>query len=147
LPERLLVVILTVLPADALASVVLAVALIAILSDALTAELSLGAITIASKLALPFAAGPTAIVSSVLNPGVSAAESLAVASRITRAALVALVPVHAAALTTLMIVVCHFEGTPFLTCGVAIFRSHRHRPPCFNGCKGCAMETCWRCWR
>src|SRR5215216_4387746 len=136
LPERLLVVILTVLPADALAPVVLVVALIAVLSDALTAELSLGAITIASKLALPFAAGPTAIVSSVLNPGVSAAESLAVASRITRAALVALVPVHAAALTTLMIVVCHFEGTPFLTCGVAIFRSHRHRPPSLTVARG-----------
>src|SRR5918994_5311517 len=75
MPECVSVVILTILPADALASVVLAVALIAILSDALITELSLGAIAVASKLALPFAAGPTAIVSSVLNPGASAARS------------------------------------------------------------------------
>ena len=60
---------LTVLPADALASVILGVALIAILSDALIAELSLGAVAIAGKLALPFAAGPPAIVATVLNRG------------------------------------------------------------------------------
>jgi hypothetical protein len=58
---------LTVLPADALASIILAVALIAILGYALIAELSLCAVAIAGKLALPFTAGTAAIVASVLN--------------------------------------------------------------------------------
>src|SRR5215213_9747033 len=57
----------TVLPADALASVILAVALIAILSDALIAELSLGAVAIAGKLALPFAAAQATVLALVLS--------------------------------------------------------------------------------
>ena len=103
--ESLIVVILMVLPADTLASVVLAVALIAILGDALITELSLGAIAVASKLALPFAAGPTAIVSSVLDPGASAARSPLVIRIVTVAVLGAFVPVHAAAVAMLMVVV------------------------------------------
>jgi len=108
LPERLIV-ILTVLPADALAAVILAVALIAILSDTLITELSLGAIAVASKLALPFAASPTAIVSSVLDPGAPVAKSPLVVGGVTMAALSVLVPIHAAPVAVLMIVMCHFR--------------------------------------
>jgi len=110
----LIVVIVTVLPADPLASVVLAVSLIAILSDALITELSLGAIAVAGILALPFAAGPTAIVSSVLNPGASAARSSLIIGVVTVAVLAALVPVHFATVTMLMTMMCHLERTPFL---------------------------------
>jgi hypothetical protein len=105
LPESLIVVVLAVLPADTLASIVLAVALVAILSDALITELPLGAIAIASKLALPFAAGPPAIVSSVLDPGASAARSSWVARRATVTAFVVLVPVHVAVSVMVMFVV------------------------------------------
>jgi hypothetical protein len=131
---------LTVLPADALASVILVVALITILGDALIAELSLGAIAIAGKLALAFAAGPAAIVASVLNPGTPAARSLLVAGIATVTAFV--VPVHAAALVMLMVVVCHFDELLYWSAGVAIPRSYCHRAPCLKGRKGCAIETC-----
>src|SRR5215212_3817003 len=60
---------LTVLPANALASVILTVALIAILGDALIAELALRAVAVAGKLALSFTASPAAIFASVLNRG------------------------------------------------------------------------------
>ena len=71
---------LTVLPADALASVILGVALIAILGDALIAELSLGTVAIAGKLALPFTTGQAAIVASVLNRGTLLTDSPLVAA-------------------------------------------------------------------
>jgi len=117
LPESTNVVVLAILPADALASVVLTIALLVILSDALIAELSLSAIAIASELALPFAAGPTAIVSSILDPGASAARSPWVARIATVAALVILVPVHVAVSVMVMFMMCHFERTPFLARG------------------------------
>jgi hypothetical protein len=100
---------LAILPADALAAILLAVALIAILRDALIAELSLSAIAIAGKLALAFAASPTAIFSSVLDPGTLAAKPPLVARVATVTAFVVLIPVDAAALMMVMIVVCHFE--------------------------------------
>jgi hypothetical protein len=131
---------LTILPANPLAFILLAKALIAILRDALIAELSLGAIAIAGKLALAFAAGPTAIIPSILDPGIPAAGSPLVAGIATVTAFV--VPVHAAALVMLMVVVCHFDELLSWSAGVAIPRSYCHRAPCLKGRKGCAIETC-----
>jgi hypothetical protein len=132
-----------VLPADVLASIILDVALIAILSDALITELSLGAIAVAGKLALPFAAGPTAVVSSVLNPGTLAARSPLVIRVVTVTALSTFVPVHAASVVMVMVVACHLKKAPFVVRRVVILWSHRHRTPYLKGRKGCAMKTCW----
>ena len=137
-------IIFTVLPTYALASIFLAVALVTMLSDALVAELSLGAIAISGKLALPFAAGPSAIRSSVLNPGTSAARTLRVTLITPVTALVILVPVHVAALAMLIIVVCHFERTPFLSRRGGDSQVALPSHPYLQGCKGCAMETCQR---
>jgi hypothetical protein len=128
-----IVIVLTVLPADALASVVLTVALVAILGDALTAELSLGAVAIAGKLALAFTAGPAAVLAPVLNPGTSATRSPLVADRAKLAMFVVVVPIRAAALTMLVVVMCHFGETPFLVCeGGASHAGRLSRPMPFG---------------
>jgi hypothetical protein len=111
LPERVIVLMVTVLPTNTLASVILVVALIAILSDTLIAELSLSAVAIAGKLALALTAGPAAIRSSVLNPGASVAKLPLEASLTTMAVFVVLVPAFAEAAVMLMVVVCHFESS------------------------------------
>src|SRR5215204_6390116 len=82
---------LTVLPADALVSVILAVA---------------------GKLALPFTAGTAAIVASVLNRGTLVANSPLVTLVSRESVFVVLVPVDAALLRLLMVVTRHFEGSP-----------------------------------
>jgi hypothetical protein len=110
---------LTVLPADPLAPVILVVALIAILGHALIAELSLGAVAIAGKLALPFAAGTAAIVASILNRGTLVANSPLVTRVTWETVCFLLIPVDAAVLTPL-IVACHIEGSPFLARGVVL---------------------------
>jgi hypothetical protein len=134
---------LAILPADALASILPAIALIAILRDALIAELPLGAIAITGKLALAFAAGPAAIGSSILSPGTPAARSPLVAGIATVTPFVVLVPVHAAAVVMLMVVMCHLERAPFLVCGGDDSQVVVPSLPCLRGRKGCAMETCW----
>ena len=135
-----LVYLLAILPADALASVILAIALIAILSDALIAELSLGAVAIAGKLTLTFTAGMAAIVAPVLNRGTLVANAPLVDLATRETFFVVLVPGDAAVLTLLMVVTCHFEESPFLACGAAFRMSHGHCTPDPMGCKGCAME-------
>src|SRR5215204_7687284 len=112
-----LVRLLTVLPADALASVILTVTLIAILGDALIAELSLRAVAIAGKLALPFTAGTAAIGASVLNRGTLVANSPLVTLVTRESVFVVLVSVGASLLRLLMVVTCPFEASPWLAHG------------------------------
>src|SRR5215207_2233978 len=137
-----LVRLLTVLPADALASVILTVTLIAILGDALIAELSLCAVAIAGKLALPFTAGKAAIGASVLNRGTLVANSPLVTLVTRESVFVVLVPVGAALLRLLMVVTCHFEGSPWLAHRVAHRISDGLDASFLMGRKGCAIEGC-----
>jgi hypothetical protein len=138
-----LVYFLAILPADALAAVILTIALIAILGDALIAELSLGAVAIAGKLALPFTAGAAAIVSLVLNRGTLVASSPLVSPATSETMFVVLIPVDAVVLTLQIVVTSHSGGSPFLARGVALRMSHGDCAPWLMGRKGCAMDTGW----
>jgi hypothetical protein len=110
MPRRLIV-ILTVLPANALASVILTVSLVAILGHALIAELSLGAIAVASKLALALATPSAAVLSPVY--GALTAESLLLATLARLALSVLIFPVHMTMLMSVMFVVCHLVNAPY----------------------------------
>jgi hypothetical protein len=108
--ERLIVVILTVLPADALASVVLAVALIGVLSDALITELSLGAIAVAGILALALATGPATVLTTVhrslpAEPGLTATLAAELVS-------VTFIPIHIPMLMMAMFAMSHLKRPP-----------------------------------
>jgi len=101
---------LTVLPADTLASVILSVALVAILCDALIAELSLSAIAVAGELALAFTAGPAAVLSPVhltlpAEPGLTATLAVELVS-------ITLIPVQIPVLMMAMFVMGHLKKPP-----------------------------------
>jgi hypothetical protein len=112
MPRRLIVV-LTVLPADALASVILAVSLVAILSHTLITELPLGAIAIAAKFALALAAPPAAVLSPV--HGTLPTEPRLPATLARLALSVLILPVHMTMLMMAMVVVCHLVNAPCST--------------------------------
>ena len=126
--------ILTVLPADSLAAIILVGALIAILGHALIAELPLSAIAVTSEFALALPTGRAAVLSGVhltllTGPGLPA----------TLAPLI-LIPVHVPIQLLAMFGVGHLERPPS-QCGRRARRGSRDgRVLYVVGRKGYAME-------
>jgi len=103
-------VIIAVLPADSLASIVLTIALVAVLGYPLVAELALRAIAVTGVLTLTFAAGPTAVLVPV-DLTLPAEPGLAT-TLVTRLIFVTLIPVHIPMVMMAMVVMCHLRKPP-----------------------------------